>query len=198
MPQTLCCLSQPSATLGRWMHLVVTLGWDILPVSDKGCSETSSTLLLSVNGDGKSAVPYFWCLLSSLQQCSRMIYPLEGIQTVQLCLLSHVSTWEAEQLLWLGATPALPLLNSLGHVGLPGQLRGQCPDCGTSTGHMLQSAERATKPRQGQWKGAGNPRMPFLKQPFFQGAGRVCSHCSGMGPRVARPAICSNLLECCI
>lgn len=124
MQQNLCCLPQPSATLARWMLLVVTLGWEILPASDQGCSEMSSTLLLWVNGDGKSAVPYFLCLLSSLQQCSQIIYLLEGIQRVQLCLPSHVSTWEAEWLLWLGARPTLPLLNNLGRVGLPVQLGG--------------------------------------------------------------------------
>lgn len=43
---------------------------------------------------------------------------------------------------------------------------GVFPDCGTSMGHVFQSAEHAIKPRQRQWKGAGNPGMPFLKQTY--------------------------------
>lgn len=53
-----------------------------------------------------------------------------------------------------------------GARGIASATRGVSPDCGTSTEHGFQSAEHATKPRQRQWKGAGNPRMPFLKQAY--------------------------------
>lgn len=182
-----------SALSHAGMHLVVTLGWDILPVSDQGCSKTS-TLLLEGNGDGKSAVPYFLCLLSSLSAV--LTHDLSSGRHSNSPAMSTLTSLHlrsrATPLAWSHTHPA-PAEQPGAH-GIASAAQGGCSQNGT--GHVFQGAEHARKPRQGQWKGAGNPGMPFLKQPFFQEAGRVCSHCPGMGPGVARPAICSNLLEC--
>lgn len=155
--------------------------------------------LHSASRCGKSAMLYFLGMMTSLQQCLRMTWFLEGIQAAQIRLLSHIFTWEAKQCSWPAAGPVPPQLDSLGYVcwpsvtqwGVPSPLHcdwGHVPLCWEWYKTQGEAAE-----------GVGNPRMPFLKQAYphcCAEAWRISSCCPEMGPRVVRPAICSNLLEC--
>lgn len=193
------CLS-PSATLRRWVHLVVTLGWEILPAGDQGCPKTFSALLLGLNSDGKSAVRDFWACWIQFSSAYRWFSFWKAFkQSRYVCSRTSPPKKQSNS---AGAEPDPhhPCWTTWGMGARPLRPSGVCPACGTSSGYAFQSAEYGIKLRRRQGKGAGNPRMPFLKRAYphhsSKRPARVSSRCPEMGPRVVRPAICSNLLEC--
>lgn len=123
--------------------MVASLGLDILAACGQGCSETSCTLLLGANGDGKPAMPYF----------SERADFTSAVLTDDLVSGRHSGSPD---------TSALPRLHLRGSAARlvrsqtratplrgpgPGRPSGVSPACSTVAGDTFLRAESRTKPR---------------------------------------------------